>query len=96
MKVNKSQSDHCTTFFCNEMERSGSTPDFLYQAFENADGVPFQLIFGLHIGDGHYLHIGSGFTGLPGIAPEDFTELISPAILPRRAGNSSIAIIKIP
>ena len=60
MKVNKSQSDHCSPFTSNEMERFGGTPDFLYRAVENACRVPFQLIFGLHIGDGNYLHIGFG------------------------------------
>jgi len=56
------------------MEKSESTADFLYHAIENADGVPFQLIFGLHIGDGHYLNTGSGLHDLLGIAPGDFTE----------------------
>jgi len=75
MKVNKSQSDHCSPpFTSNETERFGGTTDFLYHAIENSNGVPFQLIFGLHIGDGHYLNIGSGINELLGIAPEDFTE----------------------
>jgi hypothetical protein len=47
----------------------------LYHAIENSDGVFFWLIFGLHIGDGHYLNTGSGIFDLPGIAPEDLTEI---------------------
>ena len=74
MKINKSQTDHYSPFTSNEMEKSESTADFLYHAIENADGVPFQLIFGLHIGDGHYLNTGSGLHDLLGIAPGDFTE----------------------
>jgi signal transduction histidine kinase len=74
VKVNKSQSDHYSPFTSNEMEKSDSTADFLYHAIENADGVPFQLIFGLHIGDGHYLNVGSGLQDLLDIAPGDFTE----------------------
>jgi signal transduction histidine kinase len=74
VKVNKSHSSHCSPFPGNEMERSDSTADFLYHAIENADGVPFQLIFGLHTGEGHYLNVGSGLSDLLGIAPGDFTE----------------------
>ncbi len=44
------------------------------QAIENADGVPFQLIFGPIIGEGYYLSMGSGINQLLGIKPEDFTE----------------------
>jgi signal transduction histidine kinase len=77
MKVSKSQSGHCPPpITSNAMERFGNTTDFLYHAIENASGVPFQLIFGLHIGDGHFLHIGFGLQDLTGIAPEDFTEKV--------------------
>jgi len=77
MKVSKSHSGHCPTpITSNAMERSGNTTDFLYHAIENASGVPFQLIFGLHIGDGHFLHTGFGLHDLTGIAPEDFTEKV--------------------
>ncbi|MGD0342780.1 MAG: ATP-binding protein [Bacteroidales bacterium] len=76
MKVNKSQSDHCSRFTSNELEKFVSTTDFLFHAIENADGVPFQLIFGPQIGDGYYLNIGSGVINLLGIAPGDFTEKI--------------------
>jgi hypothetical protein len=76
MKVNNSQSDHCSSFpRCNEREKSDCTTDFLYHAIENTDGAFIQLIFGLHIGDGHYLNTGSGVYDLPGIAPGDLTEI---------------------
>lgn len=44
------------------------------QAIENADGVPFQLIFGPRPGEGHYFNVGAGIKDLMGISPEDFTE----------------------
>jgi signal transduction histidine kinase len=46
----------------------------LLQAIENADGVPFQLIFGPQIGEGYYPGIGNGTRKLFGIEPGDFTE----------------------
>jgi len=46
----------------------------LLKAIENADGIPFQLIFGTQVGSGHYLRIGDGIRKLLGIEPEDFTE----------------------
>jgi signal transduction histidine kinase len=52
----------------------GDKAIFYYRAIENADGVPFQLIFGPHIGEGYYLSIGSGIKNLTGISPEAFTE----------------------
>jgi signal transduction histidine kinase len=45
-----------------------------YQAIENADGVPFQLIFGQRTGEGRYLNVGAGIRQLLGILPEEFTE----------------------
>lgn len=44
------------------------------QAVENANGVPFQLIFGPRIGEGFYLSMGSGINQLLGVKPEDFSE----------------------
>jgi signal transduction histidine kinase len=74
VKVIKSQSDRWPGLTSNEIEKSGGTTEFLYHAIENADCVPFQLIFGLHAGDGHYLIRGSGLHDLLGIAPGDITE----------------------
>jgi signal transduction histidine kinase len=44
------------------------------QAIENANGVPFQIIFGPRIGEGFYLSMGSGINHLLGVKPEDFSE----------------------
>ena len=45
-----------------------------FQAIENADGVPFQLIFGQEIGEGYYPDNGGGMKDLLGISPGDLTE----------------------
>lgn len=73
-RVNKSLNDTGTHFSNSEMKKPGGTTDFFFQAIENADGVPFQLIFGPRIGDGYYLNVGIGIIKLLGIPPEDFTE----------------------
>jgi hypothetical protein len=45
-----------------DAERQFINSEALYcQAIENADGVPFQLIFGPRAGEGYYLNIGSVF-----------------------------------
>jgi signal transduction histidine kinase len=74
MRINKSLNDPSTHFSNSEVKRSGGTTDFFFHAIENADGVPFQLIFGPRIGDGYYLNVGIGIIKLLGIPPEDFTE----------------------
>lgn len=70
MRVSKSLSDPCTHLVANGEEKSSGTTDFFFQAIENADGVPFQLIFGSRIGEGYYLNIGYGIKDLLGIRPE--------------------------
>ncbi|HNW57270.1 MAG TPA: HAMP domain-containing sensor histidine kinase [Bacteroidales bacterium] len=47
---------------------------YFRQVIENFDGVPFQLIFGAHIGEGFYHNLGSGIKQLLGVDREDFTE----------------------
>jgi len=50
-------------------------PETLYcHAIENADGIPFQLMFGSQPGEGYYVSIGSGVRQLLGVKSEDFTE----------------------
>jgi signal transduction histidine kinase len=56
--------------------RSQDPGEFLYRVIENADGVPFQLIFGPQPGEGFYLNTGAGIKELLGVAPEDFTEKV--------------------
>lgn len=46
----------------------------LNEAIENADGVPFQLIFGQKPGEGYYVNVGAGFRQLLGIESGDLTE----------------------
>ena len=46
----------------------------LSEAIENADGVPFQLIFGQKPGEGYYVNVGAGFRQLLGIESGDLTE----------------------
>ena len=61
--------------FCrNTEEQINISGDFYCRAIENADGVPFQLIFGPKPGEGCYLHVGRGIRKLLGISPEEFTE----------------------
>ncbi len=55
---------------------SGPADKFWFRLIENAGGVPFQLIFGKNIGEGHYLKIGEGIKDLIGIHPQDFTEKV--------------------
>jgi signal transduction histidine kinase len=74
MKVFKSYGgtdDH----FCRETDRMeiNSETDML-KAIENADGVPYHMIFGARRGDGVYLQIGQGITQLIGVAPGDLDE----------------------
>jgi|WetSurMetagenome_2_1015567.scaffolds.fasta_scaffold10659_3 signal transduction histidine kinase len=44
------------------------------KAVENADGVPYYLIFGEATGEGHYQEIGPGIKRMMGINPYEFTE----------------------
>jgi|GEM_PF-738910 Signal transduction histidine kinase len=55
-------------------EQFNNSGDFFYQAIENADGVPYQLVFGPGIGEGYYLNVGYGIKQLFGVAPVEFTE----------------------
>ncbi len=74
MTVKKSLNDPGTHFSNSEVKKFAVTTDFLFHAIENADGVPFQLIFGPRIGEGYYLAMGSSLPDLLGIPPEDLTE----------------------
>jgi signal transduction histidine kinase len=74
MRTDKSPDDHgCNQW--KDMEGQFINSGELYcQSIENADGVPFQLIFGPQIGEGYYPNMGSGIIDLLGIPPEDFSE----------------------
>lgn len=56
------------------VEQYSTTEDFFFQAIENADGVPYQLIFGDEIGEGTYRNIGFGVKHMFGIPQSEFTE----------------------
>jgi signal transduction histidine kinase len=54
----------------------------LYSAIENADGIPYQLLFGKRIGEGYFLNVGDGIKELFGVTTGEFTEeLFQRAIL---------------
>jgi signal transduction histidine kinase len=55
-------------------EQYTSSGEFVCQAIENADGVPYQLVFGPGIGEGYYLTVGYGIKQLMGVVPGEFTE----------------------
>ncbi len=62
------------SFSKDEEEQLINSENQYRQAIENADGVPFQLIFGPKSGEGYYLNIGAGIKQLLGLTPEEFTE----------------------
>lgn len=65
-----------------EVEDKFNNSGDLYQAIENADGIPYQLVFGKRIGEGYFLNVGDGIRELFGIATGEFTEeLFQRAIL---------------
>jgi PAS domain S-box-containing protein len=47
---------------------------FHRQAIENAEGVPFRLLFGPSVGSGRYSNVGSGMERLLEVPPEEMTE----------------------
>ena len=74
MRVEKS-TDNFGYRFNKEEEDQFFSPESLYcQAIENADGVPYQLIFGPEPGEGYYLNVGAGIRHLLGLKPDEFTE----------------------
>ena len=72
----RSQYNHGFQIWRDEETSSHNAGEFYCQAIENADGVPFQLIFGPQPGEGSYRYVGSGIKKLLGVAPEDFTEKV--------------------
>lgn len=71
----ESSPDYQSCRFCKEVEEQfNNTGDFFCQAIENADGVPYQLIFGEGLGKGYFLNSGYGIKQLFGVSPQEFTE----------------------
>jgi signal transduction histidine kinase len=55
-------------------EQFNNSVDLFRQSIENADGVPYQLIFGNEIGEGQFINQGYGVRHLFGVAPSEFNE----------------------
>lgn len=55
-------------------EQFNISGDLFLQAIENADGVPYQLNFGIGLGEGNFLNVGYGIKELFGVMPGEFTE----------------------
>ena len=67
--------DNQSSHFCKNADEQFINSGALYcNVIENADGVPFQLIFGPRPGEGYYLTVGSGIRNLLGLSQEEFTE----------------------
>lgn len=74
MRAVKSPDNLSYRFSKEEEEQFINTESLYCQSIENADGVPFLLIFGPKIGDGYYLNVGAGIKQLLGLSPEELTE----------------------
>jgi signal transduction histidine kinase len=55
-------------------EKINNSGDFLSKVIENADGIPYQLIFGPVVGKGYFLNVGYGIKQLLDVSPDDLTE----------------------
>jgi signal transduction histidine kinase len=67
--------DYLNYRFNREVEAKVRNSGDLYsQAIENADGVPYELVFGRSVGDGYYVSLGSGIRQLLGISNLELTE----------------------
>lgn len=63
--------------FAKEVEEQiSNSSGSLFQTIENADGVPYQLIFGKETGDGYFQNVGHQIIQLLGIPPREFTEQV--------------------
>ena len=55
-------------------EQLNNSAECWFQAIENADGVPYQLVFGQIPGEGYFMNAGPGISRLFGVAAGDLTE----------------------
>jgi signal transduction histidine kinase len=55
-------------------EKNNNSGDFFSKVIENADGIPYQLVFGPVVGKGYYLNVGHGIKQLFDVTPGEFTE----------------------
>ena len=75
MRLENSQ-DYTGSRFSKEVEDSLSIQVILRQAIENADGVPYQLIFGNGTGEGYYPECGEGIKQLLAYHSGEFSEKV--------------------
>jgi len=67
--------DYLSCHFDREVEdQFNNSEDCFYQAIENADGIPYQLVFGQGFGNGYYQNVGFGIKQLLGIDDREFAE----------------------
>jgi signal transduction histidine kinase len=77
-----SSPDYLNSRFAKEVEEQfNNSGDFFSRAIENADGIPYHLIFAPVIGEGNYLNVGNGIKQLLGIEPGEFTEKLFQAMI---------------
>jgi signal transduction histidine kinase len=74
VKIAKSPASQQDAFGREPVEIFTNSSSHFLEAIENADGVPYHLIFGPNIGEGYYLNLGEGIKQLMDIVPEKFTE----------------------
>ncbi len=67
--------DYLNCRFAKEVEEQlNNAGDLFFQAIANADGVPYQFIFGTGNEEGYYINVGYGIKQLLGVTPSEFTE----------------------
>lgn len=55
-------------------EKINNSADFYSKVIENADGIPYQLVFGPVVGKGYFLNVGYGIKQLLDVTPGELTE----------------------
>lgn len=55
-------------------EQFSNSGEFFNQAIENADGIPYQLVFGPSLGEGYFVNVGESIKLLLGVSPVGLTE----------------------
>jgi signal transduction histidine kinase len=55
-------------------EQFNNSGEFFNHAIENAEGVPYQLVFGPSLGEGYYVNVGESIKLLLGVSPVGLTE----------------------
>ncbi len=74
MEILHDQNDSSLKFGRDKEPKIRNADSFYQNAIENADGVPYQMLFMPETGEGYYLKVGAGIKQLLGVTPEEFTE----------------------